>query len=302
MSGFEAPGTKESLEEHDEMDPDTGKRIPIPILKLENFGEDMCIDDKNLGGEGYTIISNAKTGKIAIMAMTTKLYGLKNALDKVPSKMRREVKTISKDLASNYDWLSRQYFSFSQRVADKFHIIKMGFDALQAIRIRIRQEILTAERQCVEMKQKIKETRFENEDTLKELLAHSRGLLFKFPHQWSDRQAERSKILFREYPEIQTAYLLMLEFRRFYESKNRSTAVEKLRAWMVNVGESDIPEIMNFVHQVSRHEGEILNYFDTRKTNAPAEGLNSHLQRFFINNYGIRNRDFFHFRIKLAFS
>ena len=262
----------------------------------------MCIDDKNLGGEGYTIIHNPETGKIALMAMTTKLEGLKKALDKIPSKIRRNVKTITKDLAMNYDWLARQYFLFADRVADKFHVLQMGFEGLQSIRIRIRQDILTAERTSAEIKKLIKTKRFENEETVKELLARSRGLLFKFPHQWSDRQLERAHILFREYPEIQDAYLLMLEFRRFYNSKDTVTAIDKLQKWRLNIQASGISEMQNFAHQVDSHRADILNYFDKKKTNASAEGLNSHLQRFFMNNYGIRNRDFFHFRIKLLFS
>ncbi len=262
----------------------------------------MCVDDKNLGGEGYTIIHNPKTKKIALMAMTTRIDGLKKALDKVPSKIRRNVKTITKDLANNYDWLARQYFSFADRIADKFHILKMGFEAVQAIRIRLRQEILTKERQSVKEKKLIKQTRFENEETIKELLARSRGLLFKFPNEWSSRQEERSRILFREYPELKLAYYLMLEFRRFYNARDRNTALKKLQAWKKNVQRSQLSEMLNFKHQITTHQADIMNYFDSRKTNASAEGLNSHLQRFFINNYGIRNRDFFHFRIKLIFS
>lgn len=263
----------------------------------------MCIDDKNLGGEGYTIIHNPETGKIALMAMTTKLEGLKKALDKIPSKVRRNVKTITKDLAQNYDWLARQYFMFADRIADKFHVLQMGFEGLQAVRIRLKQAVLTAERNATEMKKKkVKTVRFSNQETIKELLTRSRGLLFKFPHQWSDRQLERAKILFTEYPEIRDAYLLMLEFRRFYNSKDVDTALKKLEKWQLNIQDSGLPEMQNFAHQIDRHKADILNYFDTRKTNASAEGLNSHLQRFFMNNYGIRNRDFFHFRIKGLFS
>ena len=290
------------LKKHDLIDFKTGELIPVPILKPENFGENMCIDDKNLGGEGYTIIHNPKTKKIAVMAMSTKLDVLKKVLDKIPRKVRLDVKTMTKDLASNYDWLARQYFSFAERVADKFHIIKMGFEALQAVRIRFRQELLTKERLAKNCKKTFKIRRFENEETEKELLARARGLLFKFPNQWTLRQKERARILFREYPEMYKSYLLMLEFRRFYNAKDRATAVPKLMCWDINVQKENIPEMLNFSYQVDSHQAEILNYFNSRKTNASAECLNSHLQRFFINNYGIRNRDFFHFRIKVHFS
>jgi transposase len=302
LSGFNKEETQLDLTKDDVVDSKTGELISVPILKIDNFGEDMCVDEKSLGDEVYTIIHNPKIKKIALMAMTTKLDGLKQALDKVPSKIRLKVKTISKDLASNYEWLALQYFSFAERVADKFHIIKMGFEGLQAIRVRYRQELLTKERETKKKKQRIINKRYENEETEKELLARSRGLLFKFPNEWSSRQEERARILFREYPEIYKAYTLMLEFRRFYKEKDRKTALVKLERWRVNVQNENIPEMLNFNHQIETHQGVILNYFNSFKTNASAECLNSHLQRFFINNYGIRNRDFFHFRIKLAFS
>lgn len=278
----------------------------------------MCIDDKGLGKEGYTILSNPDTGKIAVMAMTTQVKYLKQILEKVPGGIRRNVKVINKDLGRNYDWIARQYFSFAMRVADKFHIIKLGLEALQAIRVRYRQEILSQERTATEARKKaqkegkqgrklqkfprFKNPLFSNGETQKELLARSRGLLFKLPSQWSRSQQERAQILFQEYPEIKKAYDLLLEFRRFYRSKESKKAQKRLDIWIKNTQTSEISEIKNFAFTVKNHRAEILNHFETKSTNAFAEGLNSHLQRFFISNYGIRNRDFFHFRIRLNFS
>ncbi len=48
------------------------KKVRIPILKPENFGKRMCIDDKNLGDRGFTILSNLETGKIATIIETRK--------------------------------------------------------------------------------------------------------------------------------------------------------------------------------------------------------------------------------------
>lgn len=306
---------KQKLHEHDLADKSTGEVIQVPILKLENFGANMCIDDKNLGGEGYTILSNAETNKVAMMIKSCRSEFIKQALDKVPSQIRREVKTMSKDLATVYDWIAREYFSFATRVADKFHILKLGFEALQAIRVRYRQSILRTERELKEKRDQLKKagknyqnlpkwenTVFPNQETRKELLARSRGLLFKFPAQWTERQRERALILFQEYPEIKEAYDLILKFRTFYHCKDPERAKQKLDEWLSLVDQSKLSEIKNFAFTVQSHRTEILNYFTTRKTNAPAEALNSHIQRFFINNYGIRNRDFFHFRIKTHFS
>ena len=308
-------------------DPETGEipTIAVPILKTENFGEDMAIDDKNIGGEGYTILSNKKTGKIAMLVQTTQADKLAEVLQKVPVALRYAVKTISKDLADGYDWIARTMFMNAIRIADKFHVLKLGFEALQDVRVRYRQQVLTEERkrreqkkaqerkaECEKMGKKYLKPKeksdppktYENGDTLKELLARSRYLLFAFQDKWTPTQKQRGDILFREFPEIARAYKLMIHFRNFYQIQigDDQKAKQKLKKWYSEVSKSDIEEMMNFASTVAHHEGEILNYFETGQTNAFAESLNSQIQRFVQTNQGTNDRDFFHFRMKGYFS
>lgn len=44
------------------------KEKPVPIAKAENFGSHMTIDEKQIGKKMYTIMTNAKSGKIALLA------------------------------------------------------------------------------------------------------------------------------------------------------------------------------------------------------------------------------------------
>jgi transposase len=155
LSGFDDPEAQKRLHEHDTVDPalidkETGKpkKVFVPILKPENFGENMTIDDKNIGGEGYTVISNKDTGKIAALIMSVKAGIVSDVLLKnVPAKILMAVKTVTKDLAENYDWMARTCFMNAMKIADKFHVIKLAMEALQAIRVRFRQAALTAERE-----------------------------------------------------------------------------------------------------------------------------------------------------------
>jgi transposase len=217
LSGFIEPEAQWDLHKHDTVDKDlidkqTGeiKKVLVPILKTENFGENIAADDKNIGGEVYTVISNKDTGKIAAMIMSVKTGIIAEVLDKVPVAIRMAVKTMSKDLAENYDWMARACFMNAIRIADKFHVIKLAMEALQAVRIRLRQTALTNERERREewkkagnkMKDLPDTEAYENGETEKTLLARSRYLLFKFEKQWTEAQAERAKILFREFPEI----------------------------------------------------------------------------------------------------
>lgn len=288
--------------------------LPVPILKEENFGEHMTIDDKNIGGEGYTVMANKITGKIAVLAQTTKADILASILQKIPVSIRYSVKIISKDLVEVYDWVARTLFMNAIRVDDKFHVLKLGFEALQNVRVRYRQMILTEEKNLREEKKVLeRETKkkatirpktYANGDTKKELLARSRYLLFSFREKWTESQKERATILFMEFPEIEKAYDLMIRFRGFYQTKvgDTKTAKQRLKEWYEKVSTAGIEEMETFASTVSHHESEILNYFETGCTNAFAESLNSKIQRFVQSNQGTNDRDFFHFRLKGYFS
>ena len=268
---------------------------------------------KNIKGEGYTIIANKKTGKIVLMIMTRKAKVICEVLSKMPFKLRLQVKTISKDLAGNYDWVCRTMFCHALRVADKFHVLKLGFEALQSIRNRFRQQLLTEEREAYETekilakkekrkpKKRIKK-KYANGETKKEILARGRWLLFKRSDEWTDSQEARAKILFELFPEIQTAYEYFLIFRKIYDKKEVQDAEKQMTQWINLEPLIDIPEMKNFVSTVERHWGEIMNYFVTGKTNAFAESLNAKIQRFVISCFGFNDRHLFHFRINKYFS
>jgi transposase len=53
---------------------------------------------------------------------------------------------------------------------------------------------------------------------------------------------------------------------------------------------------------IENRQAEIIRYFENGLTSAKAENLNSKIQRFIANNFGIRNRDFFLYRLQVYFS
>jgi transposase len=211
LSGFDDPEAQKRLHEHDTVDPalidkETGKpkKVFVPILKPENFGENMTIDDKNIGGEGYTVISNKDTGKIAALIMSVKAGIVSDVLLKnVPTKILMAVKTVTKDLAENYDWIARTCFMNAMKIADKFHVIKLAMEALQAIRVRFRQAALTAERERREQWKKDgkqdkrfsqSQNIFENGETEKDPPgSKSISPVQDSEKQWTETQAERAR-------------------------------------------------------------------------------------------------------------
>jgi transposase len=326
LSDFTSDKVQQSLHENDIPLPlqevtKEKESIDVPILKPENIGSHMAVDEKYINGEFYTLLTNGKTGKVALMAATTKNGLLSHAMRKFKDTLFT-VKILTRDLASNYDWFGRENFMNASQVADKFHVLKHAFEALQDLRIYYRQKLLTQRREAYEdykiKKKSAPELKFEytekklpNKETHRQLLARSQYLLYKKRNDWSVSQAQRANLLFIHYPDIGIAYDLICQFRAWYSADNiidqdkdktskiiaLNTINQNLDQWMIDVNKADISEIQNFKSLVERNRGCIVNYFITAATNAIAEANNNIIQTFLRANRGARNLDFFYFRL-----
>jgi transposase len=77
---------------------------------------------------------------------------------------------------------------------------------------------------------------------------------------------------------------------------------KSLQQWYGKVEKEGVMEMENFKSMVERNEGIIINYFVNGDTNAKAENINSKIQRFIMMNQGIRDTEFFYFRLAKLFS
>jgi len=329
LSGFNTEEGQKELHRHDLKVEGKVKEkvISVPIVKPENIGKHMAIDEKQIGEEMHTIITNRETGKIALLAQTLKSSHLSEIMETYEEK-GYEVETVTRDLSNSYNSFCKWSFPFAKHIADKFHILSQLLDAGQSVRVRYRQELLRKRRMAYEKHKQIEkerkkqfklsginyepkkftyqEKRFKNGDTFLELLARSRYLLYKYKHQWTYSQKERADILFEEFPEVKTAYDLACEFRIWYRKENvgedRITMETALNRWYVKVEQAEIDEMLNFKSMVEINQNIIINYFDKGYTNAIAENMNSRIQRFIVSNQGTRDRDFFYFRVRNYFA
>ena len=289
----------------------------------------MAIDEKQIGDEMHTIISNHQTGKIAVMLKSMCFDDLKELLPPDDS-VCRAVKTLTRDLSPLYAKVGNELFVNSSAVADKFHIIRSLTEACQDVRVRVRfrQEILREKRlkhkahkkkekerqkEClanskeyVAQKFQYEEETLSNGETTLEALARSRYLLFRYRGEWTQSQKNRADALFRKFPEIEKVYDRSCEFRNWMKKENVGEDMKqlekRLQTWMDNVEHDDVDEMLNFKSLVERNMTPILNYFRFGLTNAIAENINSHIQRFIMINQGTRDREFFYFRLKKYFA
>lgn len=283
------------------------------ILFKKNVGSYLSIDEVALTqGELYTVITNkaAKGQKGALVAMvaTTQSDRVIEVLKKIPKRTRYSVKEITLDMAPTMERIAKKAFPKATRVADRFHVQKLAFDALQQIRVAHRWEAIEQENNEIELakqtNQPYKAHILDNGDTPKQLLARSRYLLFKAENKWTARQEFRAEILFKQYPDIREAYKLTRELGGIYQkTKDKAVAYTKLAHWYRKIENSNFSKSFGTVaRSIQNNYQNILNYFENRSTNASAESFNAKIKAFRNQFRGVRSVAFFLFRLSKIYA
>jgi len=290
------------------VDEDTGevlKEKPVPIAKVENFGSHMTIDEKQIGKKMYTIMTNSKTGKIAFLAQTLKPEDLKQAMENYLSEKLSEVKSVSCDMSPSYKKFCKEIFPNTQLVIDKFHVIKHLLDAMNQVRKQLKTQWLT-DSQNLLTQTTSDNTGQDTPWTDVELLERSRYILCKMQPDWEEDEIEIMNHLFSSFPILQTAYELTQQLRQWYHRGNIGKHIisieRELFKWYDQVDQAKISAFNGVRKMIEKHQDDIINYFKEGQTNAKAENMNSKIQRFLLNNFGIKDRDFFFYRLAGYFS
>ena len=267
------------------------------------MGKYLSIDETALSkGELYTIITNKKAkGKkgaiVAIMA-GTKVEPIIEQLLKISKSKRDKVKEITLDMANSMKLIAKKCFPKAIQVTDRFHVQKLALEALQDIRIKHRWEAIDMENdQIKQAKTNAKEfspETFLNGDSRKQLLARSRYLLYKAPNNWTQNQYARAKILFEQYPDIKKAYNLVQGLRT---ATSIQSAYTKLAHWYKDVEQTGFKAFNTIANTITLNYRSILNYFINRSTNASAESFNAKIKAFRSQFRGVKNVEFFLFRL-----
>ena len=272
-----------------------------------NVGSHLSIDETSLSnGELYTILTNkaAKGQKGVLVAMVkgTKSEDVIEVLKIIPLRERRKVKEITLDMANSMGQIVKSCFPKATRVIDRFHVQKLALDALQEIRIKHRWDAIdqeTNDRDNAKWNNRIYTPfRFDNGDTKKQLLARSRYLLFKSADKWSQSQKQRARILFAQYPDLKKAFDLTHDLRLiFSKTKDKAVAYTKLAHWYNKVTDSGFRSFNTISATIHTHYKEILNFFDSRSTNASAESFNAKIKAFRTTQRGVVDIEFVLFRV-----
>jgi len=277
------------------------------LVYPENIGKQLSIDEVALSqGELYTVVTNKKAkgraGSIVAIIAGTKSDEVIKYLQKIPAGKRRKVEEITLDMAGSMKLISKICFPRAVQVIDRFHVQQLANEAVQELRIKYRWQALDDENECIKNAKEngysYQAETFSNGDSRKQLLARGRHLLYKSTEKWTTNQRERAVILFREYPNLERAYQLTNQLRNIYNHcTDKNIAMTRLAQWYNTIEKTDFKSFRIVMNTVSLNYQGILNYFDNRSTNASAESFNAKIKAFRAQLRGVRNKEFFLFRL-----
>jgi len=282
------------------VDEDTGeiKEKPVYVLKKENIGANMSIDDKAIGHTGFSILSNNDTGKMAMLVESTESQEVEKAMGLFGKELYK-IRNISMDMSPTYALVCNNLIPRATQVIDKFHVMKYVYEAVSDVRIKIGKELtatLTKEKKKTdEDKKALSEL---------ELLRRVRHAITQSSDKWNDGMENTVNQIFEKYDDLKKAYQISQDFKRWYDYKNCFNSTEKITKDLYQWYEQarQIKEFGSVIKMIRKHEDEIINFFHHGMTNAKAERLNGKIQRFVSGNYGIKDKDFSLYRIAGYFS
>lgn len=288
-------------------------------------------------GELYTIVSNkdAHGGKGSIIAIIkgTKVETVVKALQHILWFERARILEVTMDFSESMHAIVKQSFPYATITIDRFHVQKDCCEAMQQLRVKYRRQAQREEakakkqlklrnkqnaerrkkyleknggkrkgnqgRKPIRKNRKYEPKRLSNGDTVCELLSRSRYLLMTSAEKWTESQKTRAALLFELFPELQKAYSLTHSLRMIFSNKfaTKDSARSSFNEWIRKVKDFGDRNFCTVATTIADRQGEILNYFINRATNASAESLNAKIKLFRAQLHGVVDVKFFLFRL-----
>jgi transposase len=193
---------------------------------------------------------------------------LEVALQHIPG--RENVQYVVMDLCEPFRNFARSFFPKAQLVADKFHVLRLLFGAIN----RRRKEI-TGDRRSLLVRRLLLRNGFHLPSTERWMLG-----------QWLAR-----------HPELNEIYGWKERLADFYRIRGPDRAAHALTRMTDGMAVSRLPEIQTLRRTLIRWRIEILAYFRTRLTNGPTEGFNNKAKVVKRRAYGYKS--FRNYRLRL---
>lgn len=258
--------------------PTTASRyFSIINYKCSSLPEVLSIDEfkGNAGGQRFqAIITDAKNHKVLDILPNRSSETLSAYFRTFST--RKSVKYFVMDMNKAYLELAKSCFPQATIVIDKYHVVRQALWAFENVR-------------------KAEQSKFS--DSRRKYFKRSRKLLLKHPETLTDDERDQVAIMLLTSERLQKAYNLKNKFLVFMRSKDKITATQALKEWVLLAEFCDLPEFAACLRAVHNWDKYILNAFDCHYTNGYTEGCNNKIKVLKRISYGVSNFPRFRNRI-----
>ncbi|GHU46390.1 ISL3 family transposase ISMac21 [Clostridia bacterium] len=254
-------------------------RVVDRIMSSQNLSDvtSVAVDETKLGSDMYTIFTNIDTKIPFAMIKGMDSSTFKKMIDKTAAQGfdPLKIKHVTMDMSGAFKKGARLYFPNAKRTVDKFHVVK-DFNKHMDTFVRAEQVRLSG----------------------------AKGALWAFRFNSINADDDRKnsvREICEEYESLAVAYELKKCFENIYANAvNRKAARFQFNALIKLIKKTDIEPLKVFARTLKRHFDGILNYFNTRLTNAIAESINTTVKRIKRVACGMRDMRSFIHRIYLS--
>lgn len=247
--------------------------------RLTMLPEVISLDEfkGNSGGQKYNSIIVDPEKRIVLDILPNRF---ENNLIKYFSQFsnKNDVKYFVCDMNPHFRQVAKICFPQATIVADKYHVIRQVYWAMEKVRKNEQNKL---------------STRF------RKYFKKSRNLLMKQTEKLSEEEMDRLSLMFEIAPRLADAYRIKNDFITVIRSNSSIEGKQRLVEWLFSVEVMDLPEFHDCTKAYHNWFQEIINSMDVPWTNGYIEGCNNKTKVLKRVSYGMRN--FSHFRKRILF-
>jgi transposase len=231
----------------------------------------------NSGGQKYNSIIVDPEKRIVLDILPNRFENnLIKYFSQFPNK--NDVKYFVCDMNPHFRQVAKICFPQATIVADKYHVIRQVYWAMEKVRKNEQNKL---------------STRF------RKYFKKSRNLLMKRTEKLSEEEMDRLSLMFEIAPRLADAYRFKNDFITVIRSNSSIEGKQRLVDWLFSAEVMDLPEFHDCTKAYHNWFQEIINSMDVPWTNGYIEGCNNKTKVLKRVSYGMRN--FSHFRKRILF-
>lgn len=243
------------------------KELP-EVLSLDEF-------KGNSGGQKYhSIVADPLNRRVVDILPDRFENNLVKYFSQFESKKR--VKYFICDMNPHFRQVARICFPQATIVADKYHVIRQAYWAMERVRKNAQSELPAQHRKYFKK---------------------SRNLLMKPMEKLTQDEQDRLALMFEIAPRLADAYRVKNDFLAVIRCKSAAEGRQRLKDWLSNVEDMKLPEFDDCVKAYRNWFNEIINSLEVPWTNGYIEGCNNKTKVLKRVCFGMRNFENFRKRI-----